>query len=175
MENRLAVHVEGVDGSGKTRLAAWLAEQTNRRLVPTDDPPRDWADCLRRIDARTVPGIVCDRCSGLVSELVYGPVLRGGVFAPGGENELWDIVGSVARFVVWVYCRPPTNALRMTWRDREPADHVAAVKTNVARLQVRYDVVMARVSAVGGRVVRYDWTRDNLETLVGDLELISTR
>jgi hypothetical protein len=154
------VHVEGVDGSGKTTLAGWLARERGLALVPTDDPPFTWAECLGRVQLRVGTGVVCDRSSGLISELVYGPVLRGGTITP--ESELWQVAASLANAVTFVYCRPPVHELRPTFRDSEDPDHVRGVRQRVVDLVDRYDRVMARLAATGATVVRYDRTAQGL-------------
>lgn len=165
MKNLPTVHVEGPDGSGKTTFAERLAAELGRPFVPTENPPSSWAECLARIAVRTVPGVVCDRSSGLVSELVYGPVFRGGVLAPGGEEELWAVVRAVAPAVVWVYCRPLAAVIIPTFRPGEPYYLVRAVSTRGPEILARYDAVMVRLESEA-RVVRYDWTRDDFDTTI---------
>ncbi len=166
------VYVEGPDGSGKTTLIGELANVLPSRypallpgmtLVPTDDPPKSWDECLARIQRRLAPGLLCDRSSGLLSELVYAPVLRGGVLAPGGEGEMWGMVESLLHAVTFVYCLPSLDSLDPTFRPEEDPAHVKLVKAKSRELLARYDEVMARVSSMGGRVVRYDFMRDTPE------------
>lgn len=157
---RPCIHVEGVDGSGKTTLAEQLAKDLDLHLVPTDDPPRSWDECLKRIQRRVGTGVVCDRSSGLISELVYGPVLRGGTITD--EADLWAAVRSVLHAVTFVYCRPPLAYVQPTFRPEEDPVHVEGVKKRGYDLLVRYDRVMEEVSRIGGRVIRHDWTNPTL-------------
>lgn len=154
---RPCVHLEGTDGSGKTTLARELSAIGGLALVGTEDPPTSWEECLARVERRVSPGLVCDRSSGLVSELVYGPVLRGGCLVE--EEKLWEVVRAVRESVVFVYCRPPDEAVSPTFREGEDPGHVRGVRERRGQLQARYDEVMARVSREGCRVVRYDRTR----------------
>jgi hypothetical protein len=156
---RPCVHVEGVDGSGKTTLVRDLAGTLGLEVVPTDGPPATWDECLGRVARRVRPGVLCDRSSGLVSELVYGPVLRGRVVAPGGEEEVWRLVRSVLGTVTFVYCQPPWPRVRPGSRPGEDRGHLRAVRRNLKTLAARYDYVMAEISRAGGQVVGYDWTR----------------
>ncbi len=160
---RPTVHVEGVDGSGKTTLAPELARLLGCEVVPTDGPALDWDECLGRVRRRLAPGLVCDRSSGLVSELVYGPVLRGGTVAP--EGEMWSVVRSLLGVVTFVYCRPPDDSMRPTFRPGESPDHVAGVRARLRDLSARYDMVVSRLSREGARVLRYDWTMQTPEGL----------
>lgn len=165
---RPTVYVEGVDGSGKTILAEWLSETMKVPLIPTDDRPGSWDECLSRIVRRVVPGVVCDRSSGLVSELVYGPVLRGGTIVD--ESVLWDTVRAVRGSGVWVYCRPPVASLRPRTRPGEDRDHVRSVEKNLVVLSDRYDEVMSRMVRIGCQVVRYDRTSQGPEEVLRCVE-----
>lgn len=163
------VHVEGVDGSGKTTLVhelrrsvdARISSMERMRVVETDGPPTSWSECLARVSRRILPGVVCDRSSGLVSELVYGPVLRGGTLED--EGEVWSVVASVVGAVSFVYCRPPRRLLSHAPRDGEDRRHVEAVDGNLSALCDRYDEVMSRIVQMGGTVVEYDRTSSTPE------------
>ena len=151
------IHVEGPDGSGKSTLVKYLSKILKYRVRPTQNPPKSWMECSARIRDRIEPGIVCDRSSGLISELVYGPVLRGGTLLK--EELMWDCVRSIIHSVVFVYCRPPLERITPTFRPLEDPTHVEGVVTRQMDLVDRYDVVMAQLSREGARVIRYDWTR----------------
>lgn len=161
---RPCVHIEGPDGAGKSTLTRKLGEALFLDSVPTDDPPSSWEECLGRVDRRIPSGLVCDRSSGLVSELVYGPVLRGGTIAD--ESEVWKVVRSVLHAVTFVYCRPPTKLLAPKFRLTEDEKHVEGVSNNLSQLADRYDLVMNRIAREGGRVFWYDWTHQNPEEVI---------
>jgi hypothetical protein len=157
--HRPCVQVEGPDGSGKSHLVRELSASLGLGIVGTQGPQTTWEECVRRIDARVAPGIVCDRSSGLVSELVYGPVLRGSCCAP--ETLFWDKLYSLRGVVTFVYCR--TRRLRPTFRADEDRDFADQIMRNEKALAERYDVVMHRLERdAGARVVRYDWEHDNV-------------
>lgn len=151
---RPCVHVEGPDGSGKSTLVDSIVAATGLRKIPTDDPPSSWEECLSRVGKRLDPGIVCDRSSGLISELVYGPVLRGSTIVD--EEEIWWVVRSIVHAVKFVYCRPPEFALSLEFRTGESPSHVSQVKSNLGRLSRRYDEVFERLYREGAQVIRYD-------------------
>lgn len=162
------VHVEGTDGSGKSTLVPHLAERLGCRAMPTEDRPGSWEECVDRILLRIPPGIVCDRSSGLVSELVYGPVLRGGTIKD--ESLYWGLLQSMIHAVAFVYCRPPIGEIDPTFRLGEDPAHVEAVKRRSVDLVDRYDLVMCRISQLGGRVVRYDRTNQLAQEIVRCVE-----
>jgi len=158
---RPCVHVEGPDGSGKSTLVHPMSELTGLRIVPPEDPPGSWDECLARISRRILPGLLCDRSSGLVSELVYGPVVRGRTITD--EDMVWKVARAVSHAVVYIYCRPPRESMQPLFRDEEDPDHVSAVREKFDDLVDRYDEVMARLSLEGARVIRYDWTQTTVE------------
>lgn len=162
------LHVEGQDGSGKSKLVESLSRMMpEMELVPTEDPPSSWGECLRRIDSRIRPGILCDRSSGLISELAYGPVLRGGCVTD--EATIWSMLEAIVHGVTFVYCRPPWTAIRPRFRQGEMPDHMRKVVERGMDLRVRYDEVMDRMRSMGAMVWSYDWTSDPVEDLVGKI------
>jgi hypothetical protein len=159
------IHVEGTDGSGKSTLVPILAKGLSCEVVPSEGPAKSWDDCLIRVGKRLRPGIVCDRSSGLVSELVYGPVLRGGCITQ--EDRMWDVVKIlIVHGVKFVYCRPPATRIKPEFFDDEAPEVVAGVKAKEAELLARYDDVMVTIEQIGGTIVRYDWTIDTVEDLI---------
>ena len=123
---RPCVHVEGPEGSGKSTLATTLADHLKLELVPTENPPQFTDECRDRVVRRIQPGIVCDRSSGLISELVYGPILRDRTMLD--EKSMWDAVGWMAHAVTFIYCRPPIQAMIATTRPGESPAHLTAVE-----------------------------------------------
>ena len=158
---RACIHVEGCDGSGKSTFVTSLSSILGYPVIPTDDPPKSSGECLRRIAARLAPGIVCDRSSGLISEMVYGPVLRHGTFLTTEEME--EILLSMIGSVTFIYCRPDT--LRPTVRPGEDSNHVKSVFDKLKKLQSQYDSVMGWIEDSGGRVVRYNWMEQTPEEI----------
>lgn len=153
---RPCIHLEGPDGSGKTTLAGWISKEFELSLIPTDDPPKSEEECRMRVNRRVGTSVVCDRSSGLISELVYAPVLRGKTMWP--EEQVWDLVRSIVHAVVFVYCRPPEKELRPMFREGEDPDHVRGVVEKSSALVNRYDDVMSRLVREGARVMKYDRT-----------------
>lgn len=160
------VHVEGPDGSGKSTLVSVLQTRVDLfpRVVGTEGPAKTWGECQARVMKRVHPGTLCDRSSGLVSELVYGPVLRGRTLVD--EKLFWGLVKFVREFVTFVYCCPPVNVLSYTFRDDEPEEFRRAVRDNHAAIVARYAVVFAEMKRIGCRVVDYDYTRQTPEEVI---------
>lgn len=155
----LIVHVEGVDGSGKSTYAKRLSELRDLELINTRGPTESAVDCVQRICERLKPNSVSDRSSGLISELVYGPVLRGHTVMD--ENTLWYIVAQIIPVVVFVYCRPPPDVARdgLTFRPEETDEEFnQSIRDKHEKLYRRYDEVFERIANMGGNVMLYDWT-----------------
>lgn len=159
---RPCVHLEGPDGTGKTTLLRALSSADGLEPVESQDPPSSWEECLARIGERVRPGIVCDRSSGLVSELVYGPVIRGGTVTD--ETTLWRTLESLRYSVSFVRMTSPRPAV-LGFRAGEDASHVRAVRERWSALDARYDAVFRRMRRDGFAVVDYDWTKDSVEDL----------
>ena len=160
---RPCIHIEGTDGAGKSTLVDAFV-RSGFRKVETDNPPRSWEVCCQRVQSRILPGLVCDRSSGLVSELVYGPVIRGRSIV--AEEVLWSVVRSIIHATTFIYCRPPKQEIRLTFREDEDPGHIASVKARGDELYDQYDLVMHRLEQIGGRVLYYDWTRQTPEEIL---------
>lgn len=156
------VHVEGPDGAGKTSLICHLLEEApGYKLVPSEGPAKSWQDCVRRIKNRLAPGIMADRSSGLVSELVYGPVCRGDMH--GYEEDYWDLIRASIHAVRYIYCRPPLGVIRESHKalPGEDPEHLRKVEERIEDIVRKYDEVMDRIVSLGGSVYRYDRTHKN--------------
>ena len=160
---RPCIYVEGFDNSGKTTLVGQMPPHLTR--ISSEDPPKSLQDCLDRIQARIAPGIVCDRSSGLISELVYAPVLRGRMLFDT-EEDAWKIVRSIVHAVTFIYCRPSRSEGPLEFRDGEDPQHVRGVQERAAALVDRYEEVMVRLSKEGARVFRYDRFQQRPEEVI---------
>ncbi len=158
------IHVEGPDGSGKSFLVKQLSKELGLAIAPTEDPPKSWNECLMRIQARIATGIICDRSSGLISELVYGPVIRGKMCV--GEETVWQAVDSVIYAVTFIYCKPPVEKIDPSFRPSENYTHVRRVQERAIQLRARYDKVFIELVRRGAAVIYYDWTKQRIEELV---------
>lgn len=149
--------IEGMDNSGKSRLAAHLAEKFGLRIIKRSGPPKDReAFILETLEFLILnPEVIYDR-HPLISEEVYGPILRNvNVFnRPGVSWE--DFLNSLLRLdPLIIYCRPPDEKI-LCFGDR---DQMPAVVENARRLIDAYDRVMGWIRHEGTLFVVHDFTR----------------
>lgn len=154
------IHVEGPEGAGKSTLVEQLSYTLSLPVQPTQGPCTSREECLERVRVRIGAGQLCDRSSGLISEIVYGSVLRGHSMMT--LADLWPLF----RAVRFIYCRPPDALLKHEPREGEDAEHVRQVNEKSAALIDRYDEVMVQLAAMGAEVHVYDRTRHYMEELV---------
>jgi thymidylate kinase len=167
--NLPCIHVEGADGAGKSHLVKQLMNYTEMSCVPTEDPPKSWGECLFRVKQRIHSGVICDRSSGLVSELVYGPVLRGKTIAPA--KQIWGLLESLIHAVTFVFCRP--SVFNPAHRKGESEEHTGKVEQKHKQLVQRYDEVFAKMSQMGARIIPYNWTTQPFDHVVSQIRLPS--
>ena len=161
---RPCVHVEGPDGAGKSLLVDRISKNVDLRLVGTEGPPSSWTECVKRVRARVTPGIICDRSSGLISEMIYGPVIRGRTLGP--MYVMRELLLSLKHVVQFIYCRPPLDAIRHVPREGEDPTHISAVEVKMVSLLSAYDRMFEWMEECGMGVIRYDWTSDNEEEVI---------
>ena len=98
--------VEGMDNSGKTQLSEYIAEKFN---IPLLKRPKDKSELVEEafMLLSLNPNAVLDRCA-IISEMMYGPILRGGtVFDLGGPHRWIFYMDKLVRCKPLVfYCRP---------------------------------------------------------------------
>ena len=131
--------VEGPDGSGKTTLANKIAKGFNAKIFHAGGPPESREDILERIEFQFKQfGSILDRAS-LITEHVYGPVLRGrSVLEPDEYKRL--IQRYVDRGWVLIYCRPSIEVLLRYVKeemDRVIRDEGKSYKREVHFIRVR--------------------------------------
>lgn len=106
--------LEGPDGAGKTTLKERLLEDLDLRELPractSDNGPIDflasWVQS--NLGAKHQPNKIIDR-HPLISEPIYGPLLRGGFVDTKFENTqwLWEQMSEIYAHHLIVYCLPP--------------------------------------------------------------------
>lgn len=153
--------IEGMDNTGKTTLAEHLAEKFK---LPHIKSSKDRTHLLN--DALTIlvlnPEAVMDRFS-IISEMVYGPILRGGTAFDGHGLSQWRFfMDKLARCKPLIfYCRPPNEKI-FDYGDRE---QMAGVVEHGEELLSAYDTMM---NSWTGRlwIIKYDFTIPNARFLV---------
>lgn len=147
--------VEGVDNTGKTTLAKFLAEQLGFVYMHNPGPPNEqtqpeWVlfieDSLLDVENR-----VYDR-HPIISEAVYGPILR--------DKDTLKGTGYIVRLVelnpIIIYCRPPASVIENTILDREQLEGVA---DNLGVLLDVYDDYIAELENLSNlEIYFYDYS-----------------
>lgn len=160
--------VEGPDGAGKTNLVrdlvAHLGLVVHPRSTPSvGGPPPDldkWVEAEFR--RAKMPGIY-DR-HALISEPVYGPVIRGGV--PGLFNDrVWMVTCKerLVRECVIVFCLPPYAEVANNILHGDPSHHMAGVADpdNLYAIYCRYrGSAQMWATPIGSRVLIHDYTHN---------------
>ena len=154
--------VEGVDNSGKTRLVEWLIEKLPGVKVIHSHGPVQSELMVEQLLAdinmayRYQKPIVFDRFP-LISEEIYGSVLRGGnLFTKSHDRELlMEWFRSLAPLII--HCRPAREIVIGSISDRLQMDGVV---NNIDKLIDAYDDLMAELNSRGFITYIYDYTRD---------------
>ena len=146
--------VEGPDGSGKSTLANTLSKQLGWPVHRNSGPPRDVAELFERVDRyRGLPEkTVCDRHAGL-SELVYGPIIRG-TRHPINPSDILPRI-------TLIYCRPPFEVIKASHmvKDSDPALHLKLLEERIDRIVETYDRLMAGWGTLAHDYRFYDFTK----------------
>jgi len=149
--------VEGMDNTGKTTLVKNLAKEFKLevRKTPQDvimEPGRllDWVDHeLDQVEVLPSLPFLYDRFP-LISEEVYGPILRGKSVVPGGSYEGW----ADRNHVLFIYCRPALDRII----DFGARDQMQGVVQHAKDLTLAYDKLMYSYRFKGAGVVHYSYT-----------------
>lgn len=157
--------VEGPEGSGKSYLAEHLGRIFRAEVFHSGGPPRSVDELVGRIQKqRSSFGSVLDR-SSFVSELVYGPVVRGGTSIP--RTELIEHARSfMLEGWILIYCRPPTQALidyatqsldrsALSVKGYKPADHAVTVQDRLLLVIGAYDELVREFREEGWCILNY--------------------
>lgn len=143
--------VEGMDNTGKTTLVRNLAEQFQLEMRHSASDLKGSQDLLDWVDQELEHNeynTIYDRWP-LISEEVYGPVLRGKSVISLNRYDGWTEKPDP----LFIYCRPSLNKI-LNFHYREQME---GVKTNAKALVSRYDHVMVRFQQKGWGVVQYDY------------------
>lgn len=153
------VIVEGPDNSGKTALCKFLSMHLKVSIVHSGGPPRskkEFFDRIERLLHHPRP-VIFDRFP-VISEHVYGPVLRG-VDTFEGAHRIFNCRMLLRRPII-LYCRTSIEEMLKLddhkVKEHETAEHVESVKHNALNLIYRYDEVMS----IYPSALRFDYLKD---------------
>jgi len=159
------IAVEGVDGAGKTTLLKQLAiDRPDIRILKSPFQPEFpellFPNCLEMlIEYCDSTNVFVDRF--FFSELVYGPILRGGLYInAAGIQSLLNIFREGNNFIVW--CSPPMSTVK---ESAKASVQQAGVLANLEKLYWSY---VSLFTVYRERpVFLYDWTTEGAyETLL---------
>jgi hypothetical protein len=158
--------IEGPDGSGKSTLAGRLSNKLDiplrKREWLSDDhrgpimSPSEYVD-NDLLNWGTEPLHIYDRYP-LISELVYGPVLRGNLdYRMGDPKWLRARYNTLRSMCVVIWCIPPLNTVIKNVEDQS-VPQMEGVREEIETLWFSYNAQASMYSGVG---MIYDYTNDN--------------
>jgi len=173
----MIIIVEGMDGTGKTTLVQQLAHRLGVQpskfvgsLGPSDDYRLVLVDRtiseIHELEIASAEGRAIKRLYDrfpLISEAVYGPVLRGrncfgGLYYPLRSRLL-------ALKTVIIYCRPDRDVIQA---NVQQAPQMSGVLEHFSKLLDAYDKLFVELtySPVNSYITVFDYTRDEVRELV---------
>lgn len=150
------VIVEGPDGSGKTTLIEYLRKSLHPYtwILKSNSKPQTVEDIIHVLTwiTHAPPGLplILDR-HPLISETVYGPILRGASRMPLNPQ---DLSACFPPDTLVVYCRPSVNAIHEGAKTEE---QMKGVITKLGKIITAYDTLMASLKDRGVKVHEYDY------------------
>jgi predicted HAD superfamily Cof-like phosphohydrolase len=125
--------IEGPDASGKSTLAAYIAQALDAPVKPSEGPPRFPGDIPERLVryAQLPPNTIFDRHPA-VSEEIYCYAFRRQLDIPG--SSIHDFYG---RKPILIYCDPLSHVEHEIKKHDSP-EHLLALHENAERLREAY-------------------------------------
>lgn len=176
----MIIIVEGMDGSGKTTLVKHLfypLKLIPRKFVKSFGPEQDYqlklvADTVAELKELEIYYLwkksiyrLYDRFP-LISEAVYGPILR-------GSNCFGELHSHLLRQLLFlepliIYCRPEKGIIR---ENLQKSQQMEGVKEHFEELLAAYDKIYQELTESPGRayITLYDYTKDDLQTLINKI------
>lgn len=161
--------LEGPDGAGKTTLAENIRRHAGRRyfaMVRHSCRPLTFRDAelftawIRGLNPKL--DVVVDR-HPLISEPIYGPILRGVDLLDcySFEDRVAQLEKRISKIV---YCRPSVDTI-LRCVHAEP--QLQWVIEKIDLLIMEYDNFFRQVEFSGRiPVIRYDWEKDSVQSLI---------
>jgi adenylate kinase family enzyme len=158
--------IEGPDGSGKTTLAFRLAKMMECDRIHAGGPANTSSELRGRMDFQLeFFGHILDRAS-VVSEQVYGPIVRGKMLISKKEMRCYE-----EKFIdggwILIYCRPRIETLieyvesdmeeeiQQSAKTYKTTDHAEKVRRHIGTITERYDEVIGSFKDRGMEVLYY--------------------
>lgn len=158
--------IEGADGAGKTTLIHRLMEETglplHERHCTSEGGPKDNLYEWAKQDVTTwheQPMSIYDR-HPLISEYIYGGLLRGGVDEDFLTVEAQELIERMNREALVIFCIPPYEVLAQNTKVNE---QMPGVKQNLENLYWAY---RDKHASWEGRKIFYDYQISPLADLM---------
>lgn len=145
--------LEGCDNSGKTTFAKELSQLTKVHYQHSVKP-NDAASALMDMMDSSLPKskqVIRDRVS-IISEMVYGPVVRDKSMLEGHHWNMIDFVLNSPNNIL-IYCRPPKEDI-LNFGSREQMEGVIP---NAEEILSRYDWIMNLLKSKYKNVIYYNY------------------
>ena len=162
----MIIVVEGPDNSGKTTLSTRLAKDLGAIYLKTHVRPvtnavlREYVRMTREF-AISFNVLILDRHHA-ISEVIYGPILRGGHNLDMFEATL------ACDGLHAIYCRQPPDTLGY-WNPNIP--QLPGVKENIQKIWEGYERVFRGPSKrIFASVREYDYTTDSYHDLLSEMK-----
>jgi len=166
----MAIILEGPDAAGKTTLGKFLRNSFNINLIASGGAPKSPSEviafCNDQLQACNDIRNVIDRVTP-VSTPIYNPLYK-------NSKTLKDYLFSMINHpeVVFVYCRPPTDALmrpeKHQWKDYDTEEHKQKVLNNQMVYIELYDEAFDQIPHVC-----YDYTMREEDIMVELVAMIA--
>jgi len=158
---------EGFDNSGKTTLLTKLSKELSIPVTHSPGHGIDLRESLSQIieDSKN-QDMLRDRIC-LVSEEVYGKILRGKSEFDSDSNTWWLSLIKAQKPIL-IFCRPPTENIIGDMTGREQMEGVITHSRSLLR---RYDEVFTYLKQEYGdslNLLTYDYTQDPEATQILD-------
>lgn len=159
---------EGIDGSGKSTIISEICLMTGRSIKHAGGPPVDATNYLKRLDQyRVLPeAVLCDR-HPLISELIYGRILRGHTVI--GEDILWKCIITciVRNNPIFLWCEPSKDTdILLQDKVHKSEKHLVEVFASRHRIAEQYKKMGLALKDMGAKVIVYDRFSDNMHETI---------
>ena len=160
----MKIIVIGMDNTGKSTLCEQLSKELNLEHLHSlgYKPPREHLLAFMGYNLVNDKDVIFERFS-YFDEIIYGPVLR--------EESKFDLDDDFYMTIYRenpkiIYCRPPRKVI-FNWGEREQMEGII---DNSVELLSRWDSLAELLKMDGFDIIHYDYTRENISDLIGELK-----